>query len=25
VSFETPVPLARSQVLGVLRGLLESQ
>ena len=25
VSFETPVPLARNQVLGVLRGLLESQ
>jgi len=25
VSFETPVPLARSQLLGVLRGLLESQ
>jgi general secretion pathway protein D len=25
VSFETPVPLARGQVLGVLRGLLESQ
>lgn len=25
VSFETPVPLARSQVPGVLRGLLESQ
>lgn len=25
VSFETPIPLARSQVLGVLRGLLESQ
>jgi general secretion pathway protein D len=25
VSFETPAPLARSQVLGVLRGLLESQ